>query len=461
MSATPGISQAFSTSRVAASPALGSFLPAALVLGASTFNLFLCFANTNIMAVSDVHVILCEALILAVVFLVSFRSIDHGHLILLGFVVIWPLLLACVRFVTGNDTTIDVKIVRDLAIPIAFFLLGTASANLRTADRIVAAAVTIVVIVALFEYFWIETFTRFFNIAKYYIARGTLEARQIFQNSDLFISGMRPGGGAQGGGRNLLPFLGDHRVSSVFLEPVSLGNFGVIAFIWGLVRSRMEHRLYFGTIVGALALIVLADSRFGAYLCAMLFVAAYLPVAWTTLGALIMPLTALVVLIIVPLIVTGSYDPENRYIDNGFVGRFVLAARILGDFDVPTWFGLKAPSMQAFDSGYAYTLSRVGAVGLAILWLIPFSIRSSDRNFCLFRNLLAVYYGAILCVSNSAYTIKTAALAWFLLGVMLHASVATNRLSRQMPAGIGATAGFGARARSWPRRLNPRAGLNG
>jgi hypothetical protein len=32
--------------------------------------------------------------------------------------------------------------------------------------------------------------------------------------------------------------------------------------------------------------------------------------------------------------------------------------------------------------------------------------------------MLAVYYGTILCVSNSAFTIKTAALAWFLFGVM-------------------------------------------
>src|SRR5689334_20055468 len=126
MSATSGLSPAFSTPRATAAPALGPFLPAALVLGASTFNLFLCFANTNVMAVSDFHVILCEALILAAVFLVSFRSIDYTHLILLGFVVIWPLLLASVRYVTGNDTTIDVKIVRDLAIPIGFFLLGKA-----------------------------------------------------------------------------------------------------------------------------------------------------------------------------------------------------------------------------------------------------------------------------------------------------------------------------------------------
>jgi putative polymerase len=386
-----------------------------LLLGALTFNMALCFANTNVMGVSDLHVMLCEAMILAVVFLAAYRAIEDVHLILLGFVAVWPLLLASIRYVTGNDVTIDVKIVRDLAIPVGFFLLGTASANLKTADRIVAGSVAIVIVVALFEYFWIEMFTRFFNVAKYYIARGSLEAKQIYQNTDLYISGMRPAG-AQGG-RNLLPFIGDHRVSSVFLEPVSTGNFGVIAFIWGLVRSRMEKKLYLGVMAGAMVVIVLADSRFGIYLCAMALVMAYLPVAWTTIGAALMPLVALIVLVIVPFVVTGSYDPQNRYIDNGFVGRFVLAARILGEFDALTWLGLSAGAL-AFDSGYAYILSKVGVIGFWALWLIPFSLRNPDRHFCLYRNLLAVYYGTILCVSNSAFTIKTAALAWFLFGVM-------------------------------------------
>ncbi|MEW6450064.1 MAG: hypothetical protein AB1490_05410 [Pseudomonadota bacterium] len=90
----------------------------------------------------------------------------------------------------------------------------------------------------------------------------------------------------------------------------------------------------------------------------------------------------------------------------------------LCEFDVLTWFGLNAPEMQAFDSGYGYILSKVGVIGFWVLWLIPFSFRNADRHFCLHRNLLAVSYGTILCVSNSAFTIKTAALAWVLFEVM-------------------------------------------
>jgi putative polymerase len=57
---------------------------------------------------------------------------------------------------------------------------------------------------------------------------------------------MRPEG--FNGGRNLLPFLGNHRVSSIFLEPASAGNFGIIVFMWALVRSLMERRIFWGSL---------------------------------------------------------------------------------------------------------------------------------------------------------------------------------------------------------------------
>jgi putative polymerase len=392
------------------------FVLFALVFGAVTFNLVLCFANTLVLHISEIYVVGCEALILSLVFLVSYRSMGQVHLMLIGFAVMWTLSFASVRFLDESDKTIDVKIIRDLAIPIAFFMLGTRTRNLKAVDTIVAIVLGTVLVVAAFEYFWLETFVRVFNVAHYYIARGTIEAHQIFQNSDLFVSGIRPAG-AQGG-RNLLPFIGDHRVSSLFLEPVSMGNFGVIVFMWGVVRSRFDNKLHLGIMLGALAAVVAADSRFGAYLCALTILIVFLPPTWTTLGALVLPAVALAVLALVPLVVTGSYDPQNRYIDNGFVGRFVLSADIIGNFDVWTWLGLKAPSMQVFDSGYAYIISRIGIVGLAIFWLVLFSVPSPSRQFGTFRNLAAIYFGTILCVSNSPFTIKTGALLWFLVGAL-------------------------------------------
>jgi hypothetical protein len=55
-------------------------------------------------------------------------------------------------------------------------------------------------------------------------------------------------------------------------------------------------------------------------------------------------------------------------------------------------------------------------IGLAALWGILFATEGADRQYYTLRNLMALYYGTILCVSNSPYTIKTASLTWFLIG---------------------------------------------
>lgn len=412
-----------------------------LVFGAVAFNMGLCFLNTGFISVSNLHVIGCEALIISLTLLYAYKELRQTHLMLIGGIVLWTLMLSSLRVVFLTDDAFDIKIVRDMIIPIAFFLLGLRVTNLKSADFVVRLTVALVLVFALFEYFALDEFVKYFSVAKYYVARGTMEAKQALQSADLFISGMRPSGAE--GGRNLFPFLGDHRVSSVFLEPVSLGNFGVIVAIWAMVRSKFGDSYQFGLLIAALALIVLADSRFGAYLCILAFILMLCPLGFATAGVVGLPLVALIVLILVPAVVTGSYDPQNRYVDNGFVGRFVLAAQILGDFDVWTWFGLRAARMQTFDSGYAYIISGVGVIGLAALWGVWFAIKSDNEQYYTLRNLLALYYGTILCVSNSPFTIKTAGLTWFLLG-----AVAAMK-PRNPPAAKSPS------SRTWPHARHP------
>jgi uncharacterized membrane protein YqjE len=165
----------------------------------------------------------------------------------------------------------------------------------------------------------------------------------------------------------------------------------------------------------------------------MALVVMFLPIQLATLGTVALPLIALALLTLVPMIVTGSYDPQNRYVDNGFVGRFVLSGQILGDFDVLTWMGLKALRIAAFDSGYAYIIGGIGIFGLLAAWGIVYTINSPDRQFETFRNMTALYYGTILCVSNSPFTIKTASLLWFFLGALYASGRHANNSSTPAP----------------------------
>ena len=84
-------------------------------------------------------------------------------------------------------------------------------------------ATGIILVFALFEYFYLDAYLKVFSVTEYYVARGTLDALDpsLQWAHGLMLSGMRP----PEQGRELLPFLGDHRVSSLFLEPIGLGQF--------------------------------------------------------------------------------------------------------------------------------------------------------------------------------------------------------------------------------------------
>jgi putative polymerase len=263
----------------------------------------------------------------------------------------------------------------------------------------------------MFEYFFPDIFTRFFNVASFYIERGTMAATQAQGSSNLFVSGMRPEGAA--GGRGLFPILGNHRVSSIFLEPVSAGNFGIVIFIWALVRSFMERRLFWGLFASAATIIIMSDSRFGANFCALCLLLAFLPAAVRTATVAVLPLFGLLALLILPGPLSVSYG-----VDNGFIGRIILSGRILERFDGLNWLGLKAPDFITSDSGYAYALGGFGIVGLLLFWMMLLLVKGSGGRFYLLRDLAGAYFAVLLCISNSPFTIKTGALLWFLTGAL-------------------------------------------
>src|SRR4029077_20493889 len=151
----------------------------------------------------------------------------------------------------------DPKILRDVLIPIAFFFLGCYFGTLRLADRLVTVLIVVAFADAMFEWLAPSTYSHFFNIARYYIERGTTTEDQHQFFGGFFNS-------ARFQNRTLLPILGDHRVSGIFLEAPSVGNFAGIAFAWILLRPKRLWSFALKTIA-ALMIVVLADARFGLY----------------------------------------------------------------------------------------------------------------------------------------------------------------------------------------------------
>jgi putative polymerase len=279
--------------------------------------------------------------------------------------------------------------------------------DIEAMDGFVKFIGVLVVAIGLFEWAALSTYLSFVRPLDYYIARGTVNAADVpewVMESGLFASGQRYGA------RNILPsILGDHRVSSVFLEPVSMGNFGAILFLWGLFRKGMKGRWI--VFASAASVIALSDARFGMFACLAV------GVALVVARAVPRPfLFALPFVIMAGLFAYGQSTISVLWDDN-FSGRILWASKILHTLSWKEVIGISSNEAFVADSGYAYTLTQIGMAGLVFVWALFVFSRGPNFDAWRFRFAFGIYLCLNLIVSNSAYSIKTGAILWVMLGV--------------------------------------------
>lgn len=368
-----------------------------ILLAALVFNAAFCFANTTLFAVNDTMVMAAEAMILAAALCFA---LDRK----LGLYVLLAAFLSYAAVLMALRPLIDPKAVRDVLIPIVFFALGRRMPDPRLADRAALWSGAIVLAFGLFEYFALEAYVSVFNIIKYYVARGTVAPSKVVETAGaLFESGVRPDA------RALFPFLGIHRVSSVFLEPVSPGNFGAILILWALYRKEMRLRRTLAA-MGAVA-IILADARFGATVSVAAAIAFYAS------GRLPKALFVAAPFLITAAIAIYGLTTAEKVWGNDFSGRLLWTAMLLTSLSPEAVFGLSPDKPFLSDSGYAYTLNQIGLMGFIALWALFVLLPEGSRRAWRFKAAAATYICLLLVISDSVYTIKTAALLWFMLGV--------------------------------------------
>jgi putative polymerase len=379
-----------------------------VILGSLLFNFVLCFANTKLFDIGANHVIAVEVALIAVAFSLIWNRNERLYIILF-LIVAYGFLLMALR----ADS--DPKFIRDLVIPVLFFFVGRHIGTYRSADAVLTAAIVIVLTVSLFEWFALDTYLHYFNVLDYYVARGTVTgAAADITESGLYISGTRfeP--------RTLLPILGEHRASGVFLEPVSVGNFGAIAFAWVWLRDKQRLGALLLKTLAIAAILALGDARFGAYLCCItivIYVAA--------------PLVRPTLLFIAPLVVMialAAYasDGTQDAWQNTAEGRIQLAGKFLTALTPAQIFGLEDSSVDMADSGYAYSLVQFGVLGMLALWAVFAYAPVRDAAGLRFKAFVSFYVVFLLAISTSLFTIKTAALLWFLYGTTVNPARYSN-----------------------------------
>ena len=410
----------------------------ASVMGGLAFNLFLCFVNTRIMPMRDSHVMMMEMAIIGTALLVAMDR-RAGLYLFLGIFVSYMLMLFALRGAS------DLKAVRDILIPVIFYAMGSRLRDLKLADRLAVWSAITVLVFALFEYFLLDLYLDWFNVLGYYISKGTVTLTESYGvTKGLFISGSRPEP------RTILSFLGQHRVSSVFLEPVSMGNFGVIIFSWAMFRRGWNGRWFL--LAAALAMVVLADARFGLFTCILIAILA--PVFK------LIPRTLWLVMPFLMLAAIGAYGlaTGTNGGPNDLAGRISVTAHILTELPLPVILGVETTEQFTADSGLAYTLTKFGLFGFVGLWAVFVFMPFRNARAWEFHSMMIVYLLLIMVISNSFFSIKTGALMWFLAGTAAAVDIpAVKSLWSRLLERAQSRAGHAAPSADRSRRAGVRA----
>jgi putative polymerase len=378
--------------------------PLLLVMAATLFNAMLAFVNAHGVSVGKGLVIACEFLVTAGACFVVARHWSRSMLpwaLLLGALTLQFLVLS----VAKQD--LDPKLLRDVAIIPIFVMLGMTAARLNLV-RFLIVMQTIVLLIMIFEGAMPGTFGTVFNVTKYYVnTRGFSEDSFWMKDTGLFVSSFRPGD------RFLFKSLDIHRLSSVFLEPVSLGNYVVImvALVAALWRDFSVPALAYMAFTSFL-LLVGCDGRQATLQCGLiLLIMAAHPFLPRVATAAILPLT-------VGLAFAAVIGLDLVYTGDDFTGRIVYSVNLISDFDVARLLGFYAGDIgKTFDSGLAYFVVTHSIIGVAAIWFtVVFCAEAEDRASRIYLNSLCLYWALSLLVSNAAFSVKTAALLWFGLG---------------------------------------------
>jgi putative polymerase len=380
-------------------PRISAALASLLAVAGALYLIALCFINTRVAGISNAVVAASDAAIVLAAFGLAF--VKHGRTL-----VIFALALLSFFLLQRLATPeLAIKPVRDVMLPAAFFFLGKSYADAQSANRVFWSVAIAVIVFGAWEYFSAASYTEFFNIRNFFVARGVTDPETI-GSGDLFASGMRPFD------RVIIPALGQHRVSSIFLEPVSMGNFGAIALAWGMSRTRVSWRITAPVIAIGVLAIVMADARFALGAAVLFLLARMAPLRIAHAIAMVAPLLALLIVLAMGAIA----DPQGDTI----ASRLAQSGQAVASLSFMELIGLGADGdYETQDSGYYYVLKSFGLAGAALLWLGFMWLRAPNADALRFKTFLALYIAALLCVSSaSLFALKTAGLVWFLFGAL-------------------------------------------
>lgn len=375
----------------------------ALVLAGVLYNTVLSFLNGHAMSVSYALVVVTEIAVLGMAVLTLLRSGlrpgDNPALLLLGFF----LINACLVSLASGALFIDM--VRNTAIIVVFLMLGERVQE-QTVRRTFAITSGLVAAFLLLESVSVQTYADLLQPGLYFeqtrgISRFELDEIGLFANAVGFDDRF-----------SILKIVG-HRTSSLFLEQVSLANFATVLtiFLVSLWREiSIKARIAYMVLIALILVTNNSRTALGISLAAPI-VYLLAPKLHRLVGLVFMPLA-----LGAAAIVTASTPPTK---DDNLIGRFGTTMRSLSELDLRAFLGGSGPEAIKFaDSGYTYLIYASSIIGLLVIWFFVSTIVAGEndgRKRC--SAMLCVFMFANLLIGGTAvFSIKIAALLWFLVG---------------------------------------------
>lgn len=378
----------------------------ALLAATVLFNPLLAIVNAHVHRLGSAPVAGVQALLVA-------ASLGLGALVrprpLRWLLLAWGLAMAWVLLALLRGVP-DPKALGDALLVPAFVCLGTALMP-RTLLRLAAALQAAVIVVGFWELLDPEHYGALFKVLDYYVATRGYSPSQFYNGGDLFVSADR------GGGRYLMAFTGWHRGSSLFLEPVSLGNWAaVVALVLAAFWDRLGWRARGAWFVSILATLVICDGRLGLGVCAVLALA--MPLVRRVPGWVSVYYLPGFILALDLLLAAGALPQTGDTLS----GRVRGGIDLLNGMSVAQMAGVGGLSPAAVDAGWVFLVETQSiAVALALWLCVTLSDLGSGRSGRAVQHGVAIFVLLCMPISYAVFSVKTSALMWALFGCFLQA----------------------------------------
>lgn len=399
---------------------------AVLLIATVTFNALLALVNGNLFTLNGNMVALVQATLTCAAIAVALIVKPDGIARWIAFAWMMMILALVIGLLSGAPNP---KTMGDMLLIPAFAALGLCIRRDTLIRTLIGLQVALVIFAA-WELFAPTSFGDVFKIRNYYVATRGFSEDVFWAGSDnLFLSAQRPTGRLLSFGMNL------NRASSLFLEPVSLGNWTIVVAIatatfWKQISRRDKTWL----LVTNVLLLYACDGRLAMAVVALILLS--LPIM-----RFIPRLVPVFYLPIMVVLLSGAaaLGYVDRSAGDTLTGRYAYGIDYLTSIDLPRLFAL-VPSGEsaAADSGWAHVIYTQSIFGLIALWLALTLLGPSSETMRRFTHSAALYMALAVPVSFSILSIKVAATLWMILGAVSAQEFARRAAAREEEAGIHA-----------------------